>query len=67
MTSSVQTGRWVIVLGDNSAPVFWSRERKTLEDVCDHVRRSHPIARVVWEELPGDGRAFDSREEEKRQ
>ena len=57
----------MIVLGDNSAPVFSSKERKTLEDVCDHVRRSRPTARVVWEELPGDARAFDSQEEEKRQ
>ena len=54
MYSSGQTGRWVIVLGDSSAPVFWSIEREALEDVCVHVRRTCPTARVIWQDRAGD-------------
>lgn len=54
MTSAAMNGRWVIVLGDNSTPVFWSVERKSLEGVCEHIRRSCPTAHVVWQELAND-------------
>lgn len=65
MTSAAMNGRWVIVLGDNSPPVFWSVERKTLDALCEHVRRSRPMARVVWQEAPNDGPAPGMRQQEK--
>ena len=50
MSASAVNGRWVIVLGDNDAPVFWSEERESLERVCGHIRRTCPSARVVWQD-----------------
>lgn len=51
MASAAVKGRWVIVLGDHSAPVFWSEERDSLETVCRHIRRTCPSAHVVWQDL----------------
>lgn len=57
MSASAVSGRWVIVLGDNYAPVFWSEERESLERVCGHIRRTCPGARVVWQNMAGAGPA----------
>lgn len=51
MAASRPAGRWVIVLGDTSAPVFWSNERESLDVVCAQVRQTCPTARVVWQEM----------------
>lgn len=59
---SLDTGRWVIVLGDNAAPVFWSVDRDSLDAVCAHVRRTCPTARVEWQANPEDGQRHDPRD-----
>lgn len=64
MTSAAVNGRWVIVFGDNDTPVFWSVDRKSLEGVCEHIRRKCPTARVVWQELANDAPADGTQRKE---
>lgn len=67
MAPSPDTGRWVIVLGDNCAPVFWSIDRASLDAVCAHVRRTCPTARVVWHDGGGDGHTRKPRDNAARE
>lgn len=39
--------RWVILLGDDSPPIFWSFVREDLERVCAVLQRTCPTARVA--------------------
>ncbi len=52
-------GRWAIVLTDGEPPVFWSRDRAAMDEVCGVIRRKCPSAHVVWLDgwNPRDGRA----------
>ena len=51
MHDTSRTGRWVILLDDGSAPVFWSVERDALDGICRHVRQTCPTARVAWQDV----------------
>lgn len=42
----------MIVIDDDSPPVFWSATRETLDNVCRDIRHACPKARVVWEQSP---------------
>ena len=52
MASAPAKGRWVILVDDNIPPAFWSSDRKVLDGLCEHLRRTCPTARVVWQEAP---------------
>ena len=67
MAPSGATGRWVIVLGDNAAPVFWSIDRDSLDAVCAHMRRTCPTARVEWQENLEDGQRRNPRDRAARE
>ena len=49
MRAEQKSGRWVILVGDHDAPVFWSDCRETLEHTCEVMKRTCPSARVVWQ------------------
>lgn len=42
-------GRWVILVGDQDAPVFWGDCPEALEHTCEVMKRTCPSARIVWQ------------------
>lgn len=69
MASTASKGRWVILLGDDRAPVFWSVQRKTVDGLCRHLSRTCPTARVAWQAIPSfpksvSGKATDDSDED---